>query len=313
MRILIAGELNVDLVLHNYDAFPQLGREVLVEDVSLTLGSASAICASGFAKLGNDIAFIGKVGCDSWGDLCVKSLGDLGVDLSHVLRDPNIKTGITVSITSAKDRALVTYLGSISALEASDIEDGWFEGYRHLHVSSFFLQQKLRPGLRSLLVRARRAGLTTSIDPGFDPSEAWGRDLVDALDETDIFLPNEVELAAIARSADRIQGLRALENGRTATVVKLGAEGCIALDGAQPLRVPAFVVDPIDTTGAGDSFNAGFLHAWLRGQTMLESMTFGAACGALSTRGIGGTAAQPNEAEVEAFLAAESVRSTEAS
>ena len=313
MKILIAGELNVDLVLQNCSAFPQLGREVLAEDMSLTLGSASAICAAGLAKLGGEVTFIGKVGCDEWGTLCLESLGRLGVDLSHVLRDPKIKTGITVSITSSKDRALVTYLGAIADLQAADIDSAWFEGQRHLHVSSFFLQQKLRPGLRSLLARARRAGLTTSIDPGFDPSEEWGRDLIDVLEEVDIFLPNEVELAAVSGSGDPEQGLRTLENGRTATIAKLGAQGCAAMWNGRLLRVPGFAVEAIDTTGAGDSFNAGFLDAWLRGKTLPEAMTYGGACGALSTRGIGGTSAQPNAGDVEAFLTTQSTRNREVS
>src|ERR1035437_8129834 len=103
MRILIAGELNVDLVMQNYHAFPALGREVLVDDVSLTLGSASAICAAGLAKLGDDVVFAGKLGNDQWGDLCLSSLSRFGVDCSLIMREQNIKTGITVSIT-AKDR-----------------------------------------------------------------------------------------------------------------------------------------------------------------------------------------------------------------
>src|SRR3954471_18224962 len=173
MKILIAGELNVDLVLQNYQSFPQPGKEVLVDDMSLTLGSASAICAAGLAKLGDDVTFAGKVGCDAWGDLALDSLRALNVDLRRVIRDLRIKTGITVSVTSAQDRALITYLGSIAALRESDIEDAWFAGFQHLHVSSFYLQQGLRPGLKSLLARAHRAGLTTSIDPGFDPLGRW--------------------------------------------------------------------------------------------------------------------------------------------
>ena len=309
MSILIAGELNVDLVLQNYHAFPQLGREVLVDDVALTLGSASAICAAGLAKLGEPVTFVGKLGCDPWGDLVMASLRDLGVDLSHVLRDPAIKTGITVSITSAKDRALVTYLGSIAALRATDIEDAWFEGCRHLHVSSFFMQQALRPGVRQLLARAQRFGLTTSIDPGFDPSEQWGADLLEALDEADLFFPNEVELAAVTRESDPAAALRALAPRRAATIAKLGAQGSMALADGRLVHIPAFPIEPVDTTGAGDSFNAGFLHRWLAGRNIIESMRFGAACGALSTQGLGGTAAQPTRQQVAEFLAAREVLS----
>ncbi|MGI9071551.1 MAG: carbohydrate kinase family protein [Bryobacteraceae bacterium] len=302
MKILIAGELNVDLVLQNPRSFPVLGRETLVESVSLTVGSASAICASALAKLGDQVTFIGKVGYDAWGDLCLTSLRELGIDCSLVSRDETLTTGITVSITWAKDRALMTYLGSIAALQASDISTEYFRGCRHLHVSSFFLQRALRPGLKSLLARAHENGLTTSVDPGFDPEEGWGSDLIDTLSEVDVFLPNEIELTAISGNENRIEALQSLENGRTLTVAKLGGDGCMAVRDGEVVSVPAFPVNPLDTTGAGDTFNAGFLHAWLRGAGLQEAMRFGSACGALSTLGLGGTASQPTESQAREFM-----------
>ncbi|MFL6350580.1 MAG: carbohydrate kinase family protein [Bryobacteraceae bacterium] len=302
MKILIAGELNVDLVLQNPRSFPVLGRETLVEGVSLTVGSASAICASALAKLGEQVTFIGKVGVDGWGDLCLKSLGELGIDCSLVSRDESLTTGITVSITWTKDRALLTYLGSIAALQASDVSNEYLRGCRHLHVSSFFLQRALRPGLKSLLARARENGLTTSVDPGFDPEEAWGRDLIHTLDEVDVFLPNEIELAAISGNENRTEALQSLKNGRTLIVAKLGGDGCMAICDSEVVSVPAFPITPVDTTGAGDTFNAGFLHAWLDGADLEAAMRFGAACGALSTLGLGGTANQPTESQAREFM-----------
>jgi sugar/nucleoside kinase (ribokinase family) len=302
VKILVAGELNVDLVLQNYQSFPSLGREVVVEDVLVTLGSASAICASGLAKLGNTIVFVGKLGCDWWGDLCLKSLTSLGVDCSPVIRDQTIKTGITVSITSRSDRALVTYPGSIAELCTADIQDEDLRKCRHLHVSSFFLQRALRPGLKSLFARAHGFGLTTSLDPGFDPEENWSEDLMEVLHEVDVFLPNETELAAITRRPDREEALRALVNGRTLTIAKLGRDGCLALCSGGLVRVPAFPVSPLDTTGAGDSFNAGFLHAWVRGEELAGAMRFAAACGALSTLESGGTTGQPTEEKARRFM-----------
>ncbi len=304
MKILIVGELNVDLVLQNPLSFPALGRETLVEDISLTLGSASAICAAALTKLGDQVTFIGKVGCDPWGDLCLASIRAVGIDASAVVCDESLKTGITVSITSAKDRALITYLGSIAALEAHEISDSTLAGQQHLHVSSFFLQRALRPGLQALLARAHRQGITTSLDPGFDPEERWGQDLIQVLKEVDIFLPNETELAGISGNENRISALRSLDNSRTTIVAKLGEDGCIAIWRGEILSVPAFSVAPVDTTGAGDTFNAGFVHAWLEGRALADAMRFGAACGALSTLGLGGTANQPTAEEAEAFIAA---------
>src|SRR5579884_980538 len=220
MRILIAGELNADLLLQNYHSFPAPGTEVLVDDVTQALGSSSAICAAGLAKLGTEVTLASTVGADAWGELCVNTLRELAVDTSRVRREPSIKTGVTVSITSPRDRALVTYLGSIAASTARQFPDEGFAGFEHFHISSFFLQKGLRPDVKRLLGAARRCGLTTSLDPGFDPDERWGADLLDALEEVDLFLPNEVELEGVTGKKDREAALRALQNGRTLTVAK---------------------------------------------------------------------------------------------
>jgi sugar/nucleoside kinase (ribokinase family) len=149
------------------------------------------------------------------------------VDVSKVIRDPALKTGITVSISSSKDRALVTFLGAIAELNEEDISETTLKEFDHVHVSSYFLQQRLRPGCHQLFARASRLGLTTSLDPGYDPSETWGQDLLQTLEETDLFFPNEVEALAIARSRTPEQALEVLANGRTLTVVKLGHAGLL--------------------------------------------------------------------------------------
>ncbi len=303
-KILIVGEINVDLICQGYQAFPAPGKEVLVDDFVMTLGSSSAICATGLARLGDAVAFIGKVGADPWGDYCVRTLADAGIDTSRIVRDPVLKTGVTVSISSARDRALISYLGSIRALRAEDVGDEALADAQHLHVTSYFLQQGLRPGCRGLLARARAAGLTISLDPGFDPDERWERDLLDSVAEADLFFPNDVELLAITGATSIPDALRSLRNGRTRTVATLGSRGCTTLEDDALLEVPVFPIEPVDSTGAGDSFNAGFLHAWLRERPIAECLRWGAAAGALSTRGLGGTSRQADVAEVEALLAA---------
>jgi sugar/nucleoside kinase (ribokinase family) len=302
-KVLVAGDINVDLICSGYRNFPAPGREVLVDDFVMTLGGSSAICAMGLARLGNPVAFIGKVGADSWGDYCIETLRAAGIDVSGLARDPALRTGVTISITSASDRALVTFAGSIAALRAGDVDAWALDDASHLHISSFFLQQDLRPAFRRLFALAHSTGLSTSLDPGFDPAERWDRDLLETLEAVDLLLPNEVELAAISGTTDLADGLRRMSNGRTRVVAKLGPRGSATLAKDALLEVPALTIDPIDTTGAGDSFDAGFLHAWLREKPMSECLRWGSACGALSTRGLGGTASQPDAAEVRALLA----------
>jgi len=305
-RVLVAGEINVDLILKASGALPALGKEILVDDAVLTLGSASAICAVGLARLGTPVSFVGKVGADPWGDFCLDTMRAAGIDTAGVIRDAALKTGLTVSFTLPRDRALVSYLGAIGALREADVGDSVLRSAAHLHVSSFFLQEGLRPGCRALFARAHAAGLTTSLDPGFDPRERWGADIVDALREVDVFFPNEVELSAISGTADVSEALRRLDNGRTRIVAKLGAQGALTLDEGRPLAVPAFATVPVDTTGAGDSFDAGFLHAWLEGRPLRECLLWGAACGSLSTRALGGTGHQADHAEAERLVASAS-------
>ena len=302
-KVLVVGEINVDLVLQGYHDFPAPGKEVLVDDFSMVLGSASAICAMGLARLGDPVAFLGKVGDDPWGRFCVEAMRERRIDVSRIVVDAALKTGVTVAITSPSDRALVSFLGSISALVGADVPGTVFPSFDHLHVSSYFMQEGLRPAIRGLFAEARRRGLTTSLDPGFDPSETWGRDLRDTLQEVDVFFPNEVELRALSGSDDPEEGLRRLQGGRTRIVAKLGALGAMTLDEGGTVRFPALPVKTLDTTGAGDSFNAGFLHAWLRAEPVLSCLRLGGACGALSTLGLGGTARQPSRDEAEAFLA----------
>ncbi len=302
MRFLVIGELNPDLILRDYHSFPRLGCEVLVEDLSLTLGSASAICAAGLARLGNAVRFAGKVGADQWGDFCTGFLSGAGIDVSHVKRDPGSKTGLTVSLTCSTDRALVTYPGATSSFTAADLNDAVMDGCTHLHISSYYLQDGLRPSCRSLFAEAHARGLTTSLDPGFDPTERWNGGLREVLEEVDVFFPNEIELRGVGRSEDFVECLRTLENGRTLTVAKLGTDGCMSLNRGTPLNVPAFLTAPVDTTGSGDSFNAGFLHAWCRGYSLPDALRFAAACGALSTRSMGGTGSQATAGEAEALF-----------
>ena len=304
-RVLVVGEINIDLICQGYHAFPTPGREVLVDDFRMVLGSASAICAMGLARLGTPVAFFGKVGDDPAGHFCLDAMRSRGIDLGAVVVDSRLKTGVTVAITSAADRALVSFLGSIASLSEAEVPRALFSRADHVHVSSYYLQEALRPGVARLFRDAKAAGLTTSLDPGFDPSERWGPDLAETLRSVDVFFPNEVELRGLSGLDDPEEAVRRLENGSSGVrvVAKLGARGAMALDGGgRPLHVPAPRVEVTDTTGAGDSFDAGFLHAWLGGSELDECLRLGAACGALSTRGLGGTATQPDLAEARALM-----------
>jgi len=302
MKILVVGDINVDVILCGCRQLPSFGREVLADDFSMVLGCASVITAVGLVKLGNEVAFVGKIGRDAGGDFCLGKMAEAGLDVSRVIRDAAVKTGITISISSRADRALISYPGAMTALAGSEIPGEFFAGFEHLHLSSYFLHKRLRPDYRRLFRRARMRRMTTSVDPAHDPAELWGPDLQEVLHEIDVFLPNEVELRGISGCEDLVEGLRRLENGRTLTVGKLGASGAVALADGQPVWQEAPRIQPLDPTGAGDSFNAGFLHAWLRGRSLRNALRLGVACGSYSTLGLGGTGHQANLEQAEAML-----------
>lgn len=300
--IVVVGETNVDVVLRG--GLPAPGCEVLAHDCLLTLGSASAICAAALARLGNPVSFVSRAGTDIWGDYCVGVLATAGIDTSHVSREAGVKTGITISIAESQDRALITYPGSIDSVTEDDVPEPLLAAAGHLHVSSYFLQTHLRPSCGRLFARARACGVSTSLDPGYDPRQDWNGGLRDVLRMTDLFLPNEVELLAVTGCRDPVSALLALRDIGTRTVVKLGGAGSMTLHDGRVVRATAFETEVVDTTGAGDSFNAGFLHAFLRQRSILECLLTGNACGALSTRALGGTAAQPTAQEIAGMVSA---------
>ncbi|MFN7997984.1 MAG: carbohydrate kinase family protein [Bryobacteraceae bacterium] len=302
MRIFLFGEINLDLILQGFHSFPALGQEVLVDDFAMTLGSSCAITGAGMVRLGNTCAYRGKAGADPAGTYCIERMAALGLDVSRVELSPALKTGVTVSITSRQDRSLVSYLGATTVLTASDIRDEHFAGFDHVHSSSYFLQRGLHPGFEDVFERATRLGLTTSLDPAHDPDGEWKSGLDRVLRQIDVFLPNEVELAGITREADPLAALRALQNGRTLTVAKLGPRGAMALENGVPVEVSAPRTVAVDPTGAGDCFNAGFLHSWLRNRNLREALETGVACGSFSLRGLGGTGAQATEQDALEML-----------
>src|ERR687889_2401173 len=200
--VVVIGELNVDAVATGLAQEPRLGLEIIAEDFQMTLGSASAIFACGVAKLGHGVTFVSKVGRDDFGDLCLEALRGAGVETRHVLRDRSEKTGITLALSTRKDRALVTYLGAISALRYEDVRTSLLKGRSHLHLTSYFLQEGLRPSFARIFEEARAAGLTTSFDPNSDPTSRWGEEIWEVLAHTDILFLNRDEALGLTRARD---------------------------------------------------------------------------------------------------------------
>lgn len=301
-EIVVIGELNVDLVASGLITQPELGREIIAGDFEITLGSASAIFASGIARLGRGVTFVSQVGKDEFGRYCVDTLAKRGISTDSVSVTDNSKTGVTVVLSTPKDRALVTYLGAIAELSFNDIPLEFLGGHRHLHLTSYYLQTALRPDFARLIGAAKEKGLTTSFDPNSDPDQGRDDNVFEVIRTTDILFLNEPEAELLADQDDVHSACRALGELCPLVVVKLGPKGSIAYQNGEFVMAEGFKVDAVDTTGAGDSFAAGFVHTYLEGADLQKCLTVGNACGALSTLGAGGTTSQPDRSEVEKFI-----------
>lgn len=296
MDLLVVGDANADLVLRGGDIVPRFGqREQLVDHAELVLGGSGAILAAGAAKLGLDVAMVACVGDDPLGRVIREELAAAGVDVGAV-RAVDAPTGVSVGLVREDDRTMLTATGALAHLRPEDVPDEMLDHARHVHIASPFLQDGLVPGLRAL---TERVGGTTSLDPGWDPRERWDV----PVDAFDILLPNAEEALRLAglQDGDVEAAARTLAARGPLVVVKLGPDGALAVRGGKTTRVAAPSVDVVDSTGAGDSFDAGFLAAWVAGETLEAALTLACACGALSTRRAGGTAAQPTLDEARAL------------
>jgi sugar/nucleoside kinase (ribokinase family) len=300
--ILVAGEINPDLILSG-NVVPVFGQvEQLVDSADLVIGSSSAIFACGAARLGLKVGFVGVCGADVFGRFMLDSLSQRGVDITGVISDPNRPTGLSVILyPPGGERAILTHPGAMNCLRAEQMPPALLQKAAHLHVASYFLQTSLMPDLPELFRMAHALGLTTSLDTNWDPAGTWlGFD--ELLGQVDVFLPNQNEALAISGASTLESALESLSRKCHLVSIKCGREGALARRAGESACSAAIPVPVVDTIGAGDSFDAGFLYGWLKGWSLEKALALGTACGSLSTRCAGGTAAQPTFDEAMGYI-----------
>ncbi|MFD0687882.1 carbohydrate kinase family protein [Actinomadura fibrosa] len=303
LDLLVIGDANPDVLVHGAPDAPPFGQaETLVAGGALALGGSAAIAAHGAARLGLATAFAGLVGRDAAGDFVLDALRSAGVDVSRVARHATSPTALTVCLNRpGGDRAILTAPGCLAETGPEHVPGAADVPARHVHAASYFLQPRLARALPGLLRDRRASGATTSLDTNDDPSGRW--DLAPGLAAACTFLlPNEAEALALS-GRDTLSGaLDALAADGCVPVVKRGRDGAVALADGETVHADALEADPVDTVGAGDGFDAGFLAGWLDRGDLVHALKLGAVCGALSTRAAGGTAAQPTLAEALAQM-----------
>lgn len=296
LDLVVIGDCNPDVLVLGQDVTPAFGQqEKLVERISLVIGGSAAITAVAAARLGLRVALIAAVGADPAAAFMLGQLAGEGVDTHAVARREGQPTGMTVALSRGGDRAILTSLGAMASLTAADVPRSLLARSRHVHVSSYFLlADSLGPGLAAILAGARAAGATTSLDTNWDPAGHWRDErLSAAIRQADVLLPNEAEALALSGADSPDAAALALAAAGPRLAVKLGERGALCADGPRLRRVSLPPVTPVDTTGAGDCFNAGLIAGLLQGLALPDAAALGCAAGALSTSAPGGTASAP--------------------
>jgi len=281
-----------------------LERELLASKFEVTLGSSSAILAHNLAALGSSVTFTSRVGGDELGEIALQRLSQATVDLSRTVRVANgTATGVTIVLSHGAKRHMFTYPGTMAEMTIADLDLDYLAGAQHFHLSSLFLQTGLRPDVVTLFAHLKRAGLTISLDTNDDPDDRWEGLLENVLPLVDVLLPNESEACRMTGAAKVEDAIERLGEIVPVVAVKCGSRGALVRYAGETRMVEGVRVETVDMIGAGDSFNAGFLHGWLRGLKPEMAARCGNITGALSTQRSGGTEAFRDAALMKAFLA----------
>jgi sugar/nucleoside kinase (ribokinase family) len=303
--ITLVGEANIDILLYGLPEDMPTERELLADRMAMLLGGSPAITAHNLAALGCRVGFITASAGDEFAKICLRDLESAGVDTSRAIEvGEDAKTGFTVLLQHERHRRTLTYPGATHSIRFSDLDLDYLASARHFHLSSYFLQKNLRDDVPRLFAELKQAGLTISLDTNDDPSGQWDESTYEALAYVDILMPNESEACHLAHEQQFDLAVRKLSDMVPILVIKRGAEGALAFTESRTYSAPPCAVTPIDAVGAGDSFNAGFLHAWLKGEPIPQCLAMGNLAGAYSTTAAGGIAAFQDRVAMQQFFAA---------
>ena len=301
VEVVVAGDIFVDLILGGFTSWPEPGTEVFARNYRREVGGGAAITACGMARLGSRTSVLAVVGRDT-GDWVSQRLASCGVDAGLLRFDEAEPTAVSVGVSTAEDRTFLTYQGANSGFPAALAEaatNGSLASIRHLHLG----WAPILDSADELLAAIKQNGCTVSLDTGWH--EDWLSDprASKLLRQIDLFFPNEAEAARMTGERGMERLLAAYEeSGVRRVALKRGRAGAALLWDGEILQAPALPVVAVDTIGAGDCFNAGFLHYWLQGESPLTCLRAGNICGAASTEGYGGVEKFPDAQRIERGL-----------
>ena len=290
--LFVYGDINMDLMVPGITQLPEPGTEQLIPEMPCFVGGGAALFAMGAAKLGCRTVFQGAVGRDAYGTFIRTALKRAGVD-DALLEEAACPTGISLCFTGEKDRCFITYPGTNDGLSLEKIRLDAVRQARHVHITGYAGEKNHDEYLQALK-RLRTCGVTVSMDVGWDPEGSWNPEIFELFPFLDVMLMNETECLHYTGGADAEAGAKRIAEKAGMAVIKCGRKGSLLVQGQTVIRMPGIPVKVMDSTGAGDSFNAGFISAWLAGKPLATCLQTGNICGGLSTTALGGHTAFPD-------------------
>lgn len=293
----------VDLLVHLGDMVIEFDqKEKLIPSFDLKMGGSSCIFACQTAKLGLETLGIGMVGRDAFGQVVLDELRASGVDTTQIEQNDRVKTGVGIALKKDSDRAILTYSGTIGAVRPDMITDQLLASARHLHIGSYYLLDGIKDSMPDLLCRAKALGLTISLDTNWDPKEEWHLPN-ELLQYVDVFLPNENEVMLCSGKPHFDEACAYFARIVPVIAVKQGSKGGTVISARKSMTLSPEQVPVIDTVGAGDSFDGGFLFGFLNGWSMEQCLRAGLYCGSMNTTCVGGTDGQTNLENLKKYMA----------
>ena len=300
--IYVYGDVNIDIVIPNVEKFPQPGQEDEVPVMETFVGGGAALFTLGTGKLGLHPVFQGEIGDDCYGDMIRKVFRECNVDDSLLLTDSTQKTGISLSFTNEKDRSFLTFRGTNEKLSIDSVDVAKVKQASHIHVTGYAGSLNHDSYLRFLKRIKSETQATVSFDLGWNSTGEWNQGIYELFPYIDVLFMNETEAVHYSRKNDAYEAAKDFARHCHLTAIKMGKEGAIAVCDGKLYQAAPYKVTAVDTTGAGDSFNAGFVYGFLKGKSVEECLKCGNGCGALSVTALGGNTGFPTEDQLMDFI-----------
>ncbi len=263
------GALNVDTLL-KVDKIAGSEEESFIQDFTEACGGSAANTMVGLARLGCKVGFIGKVADDHEGKLQIDCFKTEGVDTDGIIHSPKGKSGVCLGFVDKKGaRALYINPGVNDAIEFRELQPAYVSQTQFLHLSSFVGEKSFRTQKKLL------SFLPDEVKISFDPGSLYAQKGFAAIEpiiqNSFVMMPNALELKLITGESGIPEGAAMLIGmGVKIVAVKLGDKGCYVTNGEEKKTIQPFKVQAVDTTGAGDAFNAGFLYGLIHDRTLAE-------------------------------------------